>query len=103
MDAILLRSLPVPDPESLVVLNWHTRTTERDFVMRSRSGTTYEDPKSGVDAGIFPYPAYELFRKNDSIFSVVFGHFPSWQARRLNLTSNGQASIVTGSSGSGGG
>jgi macrolide transport system ATP-binding/permease protein len=34
MDAILLRSLPVPAPESLVVLNWHARNG-RDSVMRS--------------------------------------------------------------------
>ena len=26
MDAILLRALPVQSPESLVVLNWHSRT-----------------------------------------------------------------------------
>ena len=25
MDAILLRALPVPNPESLVVLNWHSK------------------------------------------------------------------------------
>ena len=31
MDAILLRSLPVPDPESLVVLNWHAQEPRRDF------------------------------------------------------------------------
>ena len=29
------------------------------------SGTTYDDPQSGVTAGIFPFPAFELFRKND--------------------------------------
>src|SRR5262249_14149747 len=91
MDAILLRSLPVSDPESLVVLNWQAKAYRRgDFVMQSSSGTTYEDPKSGVTAGMFPYPAFEFFRKNDAIFSVVFGHFPSSQARRLNLTFHGQ-------------
>src|SRR5712691_1269762 len=41
MDSILLRSLPVSDPESLVVLNWRARTR---FVMHGMSGTTYEDP-----------------------------------------------------------
>src|SRR6266850_4297693 len=61
MDAILLRSLPVSDSKSLVLLNWHAKTTERDFVMRSMSGTTYDDPRSGVTAGIFPFPAFELF------------------------------------------
>ena len=29
MDAILLRSLPVSDPESLVVLNWHAQVRAR--------------------------------------------------------------------------
>src|SRR5262252_1887216 len=34
MDSILLRSLPVSDPESLVTLNWHAKDTRRDFVMK---------------------------------------------------------------------
>jgi predicted permease len=96
MDAILLRALPVADPESLVVLNWHARTARHDFVMHSISGTTYEDLTGGTTAGIFPYPAFELFRKNDSIFSIVFGHFPNSQARRLNLSFRGQARIASG-------
>ncbi len=96
MDSILLRSLPVPDPESLVVLNWHARDTRRDFVMRGMSGTTYEDPKSGVTGGIFPFPAFELFRKDDSVLSTVFAHCQSWQVRRVNLTIDGQADIATG-------
>jgi macrolide transport system ATP-binding/permease protein len=97
MDAILMRSLPVPDPESLVVLNWHAKATGwRDSVMQSMSGSTYGDPKSGVTAGIFPFPAFELFRKYDSVFSTVFAHFRSWQAKNLNLTVKGQAGIATG-------
>src|SRR3989454_5278310 len=74
MDSILLRSLPVSDPKSLVVLNWHAKPTGRDFVMHAMSGTTYDDPKTGKTAGIFPFPAFELFRKNDSVFSSVFAH-----------------------------
>ncbi len=31
MDSILLRSLPVSDPESLVVLNWHAKPTRARF------------------------------------------------------------------------
>ena len=96
MDAILLRSLPVSDPESLVVLNWHIRARGGDLVMKSMSGTAYKDSKSGVEAGIFPFPVFELFRKNDSVFSILFAHFPSWQARRLNLTIRGQADIAAG-------
>jgi len=95
MDAILLRSLPVPDPESLVVLSWHART-ERDSVMKAMSGTTYDDPQSGVTAGIFPFPAFELFQKNDQVLSTVFGHYQFWQVRSLNVTIDGQADLATG-------
>jgi macrolide transport system ATP-binding/permease protein len=81
MDSILLRSLPVSDPESLVVLNWHSKSGH-ESVMQSMSGTTWGDRKSGETGGIFPYPAFELFRKYDSVFSTVFAHFPSWQVRK---------------------
>jgi macrolide transport system ATP-binding/permease protein len=98
MDSILLRSLPVPDPESLVVLNWHARAGlgGRDSVMNSMSGSTYGDSKSGEDGGIFPFPAFELFRKYDTLFSAVFGHFRYWQARTLNVTLKGQADLAAG-------
>src|SRR5260370_40718815 len=38
MDSILLRSLPVSNPESLVVLNWHANT-DRNSVMHGMSGS----------------------------------------------------------------
>jgi macrolide transport system ATP-binding/permease protein len=102
MDSLLLRSLPVSDPESLVVLHWHAKPTRlRDFVMHSMSGNTYDDPKTGTTAGIFPFPAYELFRKYDSIFSTVFAHYQDWQARNLNVTIRGQADLAAGWSVSG--
>ena len=101
MDSILLRSLPVSDPESLVVLNWHAKDTEHDFVMKGMSGNTYYDPKTGTTAGIFPFPAFELFKTYDSVFSSVFAHCQCFQARRLNVSVKGQADIANGWSVSG--
>ncbi len=78
MDSILLRSLPVSDPESLVVLNWHAKPTRRgESVMYSMSGTTWDD-EPGEASGIFPFPAFELFRK------IRFGLL-----ERLRLSSDG--------------
>jgi len=96
MDSILLRSLPVSNPETLVVLNWHAKKTGRDFVMHGMSGSTYDDAKYGTTAGIFPYPAFELFRKNDSVFSTVFAHCQYWQVKNLNVTIKGQADLTAG-------
>jgi hypothetical protein len=105
MDSILLRSLPVQDPQSLAVLNWHAKPRfvskgkgtpegkETTFVMHAMSGNTYGDSKSGTTAGIFPFPAFELLAKEDSSFSSVFAFYP---AGRLNLAFKGQADIANG-------
>jgi macrolide transport system ATP-binding/permease protein len=94
MDAILLRALPVSDPESLVVLNWHAKQAKWGaFVMHSINGNTYDDPRSGTTAGIFPFPAFELFQKNDSVFSSVFAYHP---ARDLNVIFKGNADLAKG-------
>src|ERR1043166_5638483 len=88
MDSILLRSLPVADPESLVVLNWQAKTGKHS-VMHGMSGSTWGDKKTEI-SGIFPYPAFELFEKNDAVFSSVFAHFQFWRMRKLNVTIQGQ-------------
>jgi predicted permease len=93
MDSILLRALPVSDPESLVVMNWHSKPSERGkFVMHAMSGTTYGDSKSGTTSGIFPFPAFELFDKNDAVFSSVFAYHAS---RELNVNVKGQAELAS--------
>jgi len=100
MDSILLRSLPVQNPESLAVLNWHSKPRSvskgqkgTTFVMHAMSGSTYGDSKSGTTAGIFPFPAFELLEKDDSSFTSVFAFYPTG---RLNLAFKGQADIANG-------
>ena len=45
---------------------------------------------------MFPYPAFELFHKNDAIFSSLFGYFfQSGLAKRLNLSVHGQADLAS--------
>jgi macrolide transport system ATP-binding/permease protein len=98
MDSILLRALPVSDPGSLIILQWHSQSLRqgniwRPSVMHGISGTTYEDARLGDTAGIFPYPAFELFRKDDRLFSSVFAYHP---ARNLNVTVKDQSDVVRG-------
>jgi predicted permease len=102
MDAILLRALPVADPESLAVLNWHSKdprpsgpTGESAWsphVMHGMSGHTYSDPRMGMTAGIFPFPAFELLTDNE-VFSSLFAYYPSG-ARTVTI--NGQAATASG-------
>ncbi len=112
LDSLLLRSLPVSDPASLVVLNWHSKASRRDSVMESMSGTTYEDPGQVSAGGIFPYPAFELFQnseaqnseaqRKDAVFSDVFAYCHTREVRAMNVAINGHGEIVSGELVSGG-
>ena len=89
MDSILLRSLPVPEPQSLVILSW--RTPHREINGSNRHNNSFADPNGGFVCGFFSYPAFELLRKNDSVFSVVFGY---QGAGDLNLTVGDHAEVA---------
>jgi macrolide transport system ATP-binding/permease protein len=80
MESILLRSLPVADPESLVVLNWHSRppqnaTKASVHVMHGLQGLAWPGSKGEMVLGIFPYAAFETIREDNSVFSTLFGYF----------------------------
>ena len=93
MDAILLRALPVQDPKSLVVLNWRVPGKVRGTVLHGGSGDIRPEGKTGSSSGNFPYPAFEMMRKQDAIFSTVFAYFPT---DNLNLMAKGQAEVARG-------
>jgi len=99
LDALLLRSLPVADPASLVVLRWHSKLgawRTDDFVMEGMHGEVYDDA-SGSVSDLFPYPAFQFFQKAGAgVFSDVFTYCHTRDVRTLNLTIKGQADIASG-------
>ncbi len=96
MDAVLLRTLPVPNPESLVVMSWRARpftfSKSGEFVLRSISGRTYRASDGSVEARIFPYPAFERLKEASapvlSSISTVF------RGGRMNVLIDGQAELT---------
>src|SRR4029077_293457 len=99
LDSLLLRSLPVSDPSSLVILNWHSKATRQNSVMRSMSGYVGDDPNLGSVSDIFPYPAFELFQApsaKDEIFSDVFAYCHTREVRSTSVNVNGQADSAKG-------
>ena len=80
MESILLRSLPVADPESLVVLNWHSRPPrdggkESVHVMHGVQGMAWPGDKGAMVSGMFPYGAFQTLREENPVFSTLFGYF----------------------------
>jgi len=91
MDAMLMRSLPVPEPQSLVTLAWHTKKPE--FHGSNRHDDSYDDPNGGFVGGIFAYQAFELLQRDTSVVTAVFGY---QGAGELHVASNGQADMANG-------
>jgi predicted permease len=91
MDAILVRSLPVHDPSSLVMLNWSHKG--RSAVVRGVSGSIYDDPVTGRTSPNLPFPVFELLSRDNPAFSKLAA-FNS--AYRLTALIRGEGTTVTG-------
>jgi macrolide transport system ATP-binding/permease protein len=101
MDSILLRSLPVANPTSLVVVKWRSRPFANgsrarngsEFVLRSIDGSTYPDA-AGTTAAIFPFPAFERLQEaSGPVLSSIFAYHP---AGNVNVMVKGAAELATG-------
>jgi predicted permease len=95
MESILLRSLPVADPESLVVLNWHSRPPQegsKEWVIHGLQGLFWPGDKGALVSGIFPYAALETLREENPVFSTLFGYF---NGHNRNLAVRGQATSAS--------
>jgi predicted permease len=92
MEAILLRSLPVSDPASLVVVEWRSGSRKQaDLVVRSADGSIHHHG-SGLTAGIFPFPAFERLQEaSGPVLSALFAYF---QAETVNVMVNGEADLA---------
>ena len=93
MESILLRSLPVADPESLVVLNWQSpqpqdANGEWVHVMHGIDGLFWPGEEGTLATGIFPYGAFETLREENPYFSTLFGYV---NGRNRTLAVRGQA------------
>ena len=91
MDSILLRSLPVPNPESLVSLAWHAHGSS--FGGTNRHDDSYRDANGEFVGGFFPYPVLEFFRRDDSVFTSVFGYQGTGN---VTLSAEGRSDDVEG-------
>lgn len=97
MDAILLRSLPVPHPEELVVLNWSS--PGQTPVVHGINGSMYRDGKRGRTTPNFPYPSFEVAQSGGKLPMTIFAYARAYQ---LNLQAQNQAEVANGMYVSGG-
>ena len=90
MNGLLLRQIPVTDPDTLVRLRWAGRnqmaTNTSDY------GSTRVDASGQSMRTTFSYPMYQQFAKDNQTMSDLFACAP---AGRVNVVVNGQAELAT--------
>jgi macrolide transport system ATP-binding/permease protein len=91
MDGILLRNLPVKNPQELVVFHW--RAKSNPSVIHGMTGSLHRDGAAGRTSPNFPFPAFQPLRASSDVVSTVFAYA---DARRLNMVAQRQAEFAQG-------
>jgi predicted permease len=92
INAVMLRALPVRNPEQLVVLRW--KALQNPGTRNSYYWGSCPGEESGPSSCSFSYPVYEQLHGNRDIFSGVFGYVPP--SGITEITVNGQTSQARG-------
>jgi predicted permease len=95
VNAVLLKKLPVKNPDQLVLLNW---VSGKDIPAKSISGNLHMKDGQALSTS-FSYSAFQQFRDFNEAFSDVFAFTDAGQ---LNVGIDGEAELAEGQLVSGG-
>lgn len=91
IDAIMLRLLPVKDPERLTVLQWSSQGYPREFVSDVEGGGQHHGSGGPNDFGgnVFSYATFTQLQEHSSAFNDAIGF--SGNPEPINVGLNGRA------------
>lgn len=96
VDAVMLKTLPVSNPEQLILLRW----VGGKGVVRGFRGSTEKDPVTGLDTSTsISYPAFERFRDQSRTLDSLFA-FAALGQLNVNVDGNAEMASVQAVSGS---
>ncbi|HEV3276676.1 MAG TPA: ABC transporter permease [Terriglobia bacterium] len=93
VDAVLLKTLPVQDPQRLVALSWASKGWP-EGVLNGLSGSMYPDGAGRNVSPSFSYPLYEQLRSQNHVFSNVLAM--SGNSSELNVGYRGEPGRANG-------
>ena len=93
-ESVLLRRLPVREPDALVVMKWRAKgyALARSGMSWSTGGSSFNET-TGTLSSIFPYPALKIFEDAEDVIDRAFCYF---SAARLTVTAKGETEPVKG-------
>ena len=99
VDGLMLRELPVREPESLALLTWSAR--EWPKIVRDLEGSSRKDEATGQTwTTSFSYPAYEAFSSQSREFSRTFALMVNDPSANVQIAGRGASAVTRFVSGS---
>jgi len=92
VDAVMLKLLPVPEPEQLFLLNWASQGWP--YFIHGLDGASDKDKSGRYTSTAFSYPVFDAIHSRSQVFSSVFG-FSDIDAS-FNVNVSGQSALAAG-------
>ena len=94
INAVMLKMLPVKNPEQLQVINWKAK----QFPDISHDGSTWGKPPGPMSGSSISYPAFRQLQTQKQVLSELFGYA---DLEQTNVVAGGRAGIARGQFASG--
>jgi predicted permease len=98
IDAVMLRMLPVEEPQQLVMLQWHAKDWPEKY-LSGLEGSGFGEAGQGLTSYSFAFPAYEQFRDQNHAFSSTFAFAANGQEVNIGIDGRAEATEIQGVSG----
>ena len=99
IDAVMLRLLPVKDPQQLVILSWSSQNYPRDLVNSLEGGGIDRGPGGPKGSNVFSYSTFTVLAGHNRVFSETFAFAGNNERINVGLSDRAESAIQQGVSG----
>jgi len=98
LDAVMLRMLPVEEPQQLVMLQWHASKWPEKYV-EDLEGSSFGNEHDGQTSYSFTYLQYQQFKSRNHVFSNTFAFAANSDAVNVGIDGRAESAVIQGVSG----
>jgi predicted permease len=100
IDALMLRRLPVTQPQSLYLVRWSLKSMNTDPFMQDLEGDEGQNQATGGATSFsISHPAYQRLQKNNTVFSETFAFSANSDQGNVGLRGKASTGLIQGVSG----
>jgi predicted permease len=98
IDAVMLRMLPVKEPQQLAMLEWHASKWPEKYV-EDLEGSSFGNEHDGQSSYSFTYAQYQQFKDQNHVFSSTFAFAANSDAVNVGIDGRAESAMIQGVSG----